>query len=293
MRLIMQVLMLILVILFNVAYADNQQKDIMSDKIDHTDFYKKIAISQVKTTKNVQFYGYKIAIHTYKLKSNPENTPGLPLPGLPVLDQLIWEITPDQLPVTETQCNEETMDLCKDMPWRRYCFKPCLSNGPKIIIFDEKQNKLYMYIDTTAVGSTGIGPRFTFVADISNKKITPLTSKTIDTPGLSTLSPSGKYLLIYGLSWIDIINTDNGEIDTVSIDDNERAKKDTMHFLGEIKWLSDTQFSYQDGIRHGRYQDSFDAKQENIYDIPTKRIMHTRNLAKTEYDSTPYDNDPD
>lgn len=286
---LIQTLTFILIIVLNIAHADNQQKDVMSDEIEHTDFYKKIAISKVIMNKNGELYGYKIAIHTYKLENNPDNTPALPLPGVPILDQLIWEITPDQLPVTERQCNEQTMDLCEGMPWEMYCFKPCLSVGPESIIFDEKRNKLYLSISTTAVGVGGAGPYFTFVADISNKKITPLTSGVIAISGLSTLSPSGKYLLLYGLSWIDIINTENGEVDIIGADDAEREKKDTKHFFGSIKWLSDTQFSYEDGIRHSKFQASFDSKQENIYDIRTKRIVHTRNLAKTEYDSTPYD----
>lgn len=283
-----KIILLALVFLSNsgsIALADNPPKDTIVDTIVNTIFYKNVAISEVESRRRQELIASKVAIHTIALKPNLERDPLSRPTMVPTLGKLLWTITPQQLSVAEHQCHKETIDLCSD---EEYCYKPCLTYGPIPLTFDEKTNKLYLAVSTTAQGATGIGPHFTFVADINKKEIKPLTPETVTTPYDSSLSPSGNYLALIGTNTVTVINTKTGEIAKLGSRNNWRAGEEELHYMGDIKWLSDTQFSYQDGTRHNKFQESFDDMKEGIYDIPRKKILKIRTLAKTEYDSRPY-----
>lgn len=251
------------------------------DDIINTKFFKNIAISNVQH-QNGKFIENNLIIRSYNMKYNPD------IKSQPEYGTPIWTITPQQLPVTEDTCLLEDAPLCaedKDNYWRGECVHSCIYGGANVLAYDKNTNLLYLSADSTALG-TGGGPFFLFVADINKKEIKFL--KTEYGPFEGDLSPNGKLLVMYGWNSISIYNTLTGKELVISEENDWDYPHQRLHYLGHIHWLSDTQFSYQDGVRHSKFQPSFDEMKENVYDIPSQKMIRTRTMAKTEYDSTPY-----
>lgn len=254
-----------------------------------TKFYKHVAISKV-LHRNNKLIENNLVIRPYHIKYDPSKSPMSKgsSPIEPEYEAPIWTITPQQLPMNNDICLWADATLCsedKDDFWRGECIHSCISGGANILAFDENSNKLYLTAESTALG-TGGGPFFLFVADVNKKEIKFL--KTEYGPFEGDLSPDGKFLVLYGRNYIVIYDTLSNMKYEIVEKNNWDTGHERLHYTYDIHWLSDSQFSYRIGVRHSKFQPSFDEMKENIYDIPSRKIIRTRTLGKQEYDSTPY-----
>jgi hypothetical protein len=257
-----------------------------ADRVLNTYYYRNLAISNANTydqheskaNYSKKILIQKIAIKPYGLTNKKVKQAPLPTPEP---GSVIWEITPDQLPVSSRTCIDAGIDTCEyaHQSHTTGCYNSCVLYGPEFLAHDEKRGKIYFLAGTANVG-TGGGPFLGFVGDIKTKKIKYLNVFYGFVTG--ELSPSGTYLLLIGSNYITIYNTLTGDTSTIQETTDWNQNQQRLHHMRAIHWLSDTQFSYQDGIRHSKFQRSFDAMNENIYDIPRKKIIHTRVMAHYE-----------
>jgi hypothetical protein len=203
--------------------------------------------------------------------------------------EIIWEITPDQLPVNADTCVKADIDTCEYDPNDKSglggCYKSCIQYGPEFLAFDEKNGKLYLLADTIDIG-TGGGSYLGFEADIATKSIKYL--KVFGGPAYGKLSPSGRFLLVVSGGLIDIYDTQTQASFNYFKQNNWEKGHEQLYSIGSIKWLSDAQFSFQQGARHSKFQSSCDEMTEYVYDIAQRKIIHSRLMNKNEYDSQPY-----
>lgn len=251
-------------------------------------FFKNIAINQVEQQIGKQTE-IDLVIRPYTMKHDPSKLDAIELiPSIPEYGEPIWTITPQQLPMTEDICIMAGADLCKDHDgdyMDGLCIHSCISGGAEVLAFDQRSGNLYLSAGSTAIG-TGGGPYFLFAANINKKEIKFI--KTEYGPFNGHLSADGKLLVMDGWNSIAIYNLATGKELVISEENDWNYPHQRLHYLGDIHWLSDTQFSYQDGIRHSKFQPSFDEMKENVYDIPSQKIIRTRIMAKTEYNSSPF-----
>lgn len=264
-----------------VPYEDYKKNAIQEIKL-----YKDVMISNIRTKNENGAEMYKIIISKKKLVM--QRPTSFFVPAAPnIVGEPIWEITPE-LPLTEDECLISYADPCDEGKNKLYngsCFKPCIGYGPEFLDYDEKKNKIYFSAESVSIG-TGGGPHFLFVADVNKKKIQYLMEE--HGPFSGVLSPQGTYLILYGFNHITIINTITMKKDELYEKNDWTAGKEKLHSLGDIKWINETQFSYQDGVRHSKFQPSYDEQKENVYDISSKKIIKSRMMGKNEYNSEPY-----
>lgn len=128
----------------------------------------------------------------------------------PMFGPTFWEITINQLPVTEKHCLEVYSSLCSDISQptlRNACYPPCIMYGPGFLAFDEKAKRLYVTSYSEAIGNAA-GQLFSFIADLSHREIKFF--KIIDYTMEGALSPNGKYLALFGRKHATLYNTYNG-----------------------------------------------------------------------------------
>jgi|GEM_PF-3856087 len=275
-------------LVINTAYAsdnDNENKD----RVLASHYFGDIAIIDVDTNNydsEPSKFAQKIIIRKIVPSTNENSNLALKiLQRQPTLGEVIWTITPQDLPVSDDACSDADSSTCEDTP-SITCYSRCVHFGPEFLAYDSKRRKLYFLADTMEVGQHA-GSFLGFVADIDKKEITYL--KVFSGFAEGDLSPSGKYLILNGQNFITIYNTENGTEANIVVDySTGNYPNEKIYYLGEIKWLSDTQFSYTKGTRHDKFQDSFDEKSEYIYDIPSQKIINSRVLSKDEFDSRPY-----
>jgi hypothetical protein len=252
----------------SLAISKNLDDKNMPEVIGNTIYYKTVAISSIKGVNESGALEYKILL----------------LQNKPATGKIIWEISTN-LPLTETQCDVAYADPCDkglNELYKGSCFKPCISYGPEFLDFDEKNGKLYFTAASASIG-TGGGPYFIFVADINKKEIKFLKSE--HGPLKGTLSPLGTYLLLKGMNSITVYNTITGKESIISETNNWNKDHERLHYISDIIWLNDTTFSYKDGVRHSKFQTSFDEMKKNIYDINSKSVVQSKILSKHEFNS--------
>lgn len=258
-----------------------------SDQILQEDFFGNIAVRTIKSYEN-SIVENKIYIQLFTVepptKENMKNR--ILFPTERIYQSPIFTITERGLPVTEDMCLEIDASTCKEHSefWKGICVDPCIT-GLNPLAFDKKNNILYFSAASTNLG-TGGGDYFIFAGEITAKKVKFL--KIEGNPLSGSLSPSGKYLLFSGFNGIKVYNTLTGEEIQLSEENDWTQGHEHLHYLGNITWITDTQFKYQDGMRHSKFQPSFDEVKENTYDIPSKKIINSRIMDKNEYDSRPY-----
>ena len=268
-----------------ITNAENLQNQ--ADRIVHIYYFHDIAILDVVTDSTPGQIGRvakKIIIRKLIQPDNAAMKKSLLTtlaPPKPKLGEVIWTITPDTLPVTSDTCIKAGIDDCDYDPNNHSafsgCYHSCVLFGPEYLTYDEKSKKLYFLADTTEVGQA-TGPFLGFVADIDKQDIKYL--KVFNGFSKGEVSPTGKYLLLKGNSFITVYNTESG--------DESQVVSQQLHYMYKVHWLNDTQFSYQDGARHSKFQTSFDGVEENIYDIPSRKILRKRTLSRSEYINSQY-----
>ncbi len=283
----LKILVLGLIGFISVGMAEDDT-DKNNDKIIKTQFYKNIAISKAQYGS-----GHKISINNIinKPTSNDKSFINSSLPvrevGLP-----IWSITTEQLPVTKNDCLMEDAGECTKKKLALYngaCYNPCILYGPEFLAFDENTNKIYFFTKTTMLGNAG-GPVFFFVGDINKKEIKYLGIQWYHTEGFKgSLSPSGRYLALYGPSLITVYDTKTNTNSVTNHSENVYGRgKGMRHYLDVSRWLSDTQFSYLDGgYEHiPGESERFSNAKEVIYDISKQTSLRERPISEKEYEST-------
>src|SRR6185295_5670932 len=158
-------------------------------------------------------------------------------------EDMYWRIRPEDLPVTEYLCNENTFDLCLEEE-EAECFKPCLSYGPQLVTYAKNMNKIYFTIDTTEVGATGIGSRLLFVGDLIKKQLKLLTI----TDGFlkATYSPNERYIVFSRSLELYVVNTSTDETFIISNKFIRTKKYREVHYLKNVHWISSHTFTYLD-----------------------------------------------
>jgi len=181
-------------------------------------------------------------------------------------------ITPKDLPINDEMCFDIDSPTCSDLKTydpNHVCYNPCIS-GIGLLAYDKVKNIVYFEAGGTNFGTAG-GMYFIFSADLKTKKITHLSN--ISNPLGSSLSPSGKYLATYAFNGISILDVESKKVINIL---KERTKKDgveRIYYLYKVKWLSDNRFIYREAMRHDKFQDDVDEEYENMYDVPSQKII--------------------
>lgn len=239
--------------------------------------YKKYEIDEVASSSSSGASMNKIVIKEKDLTSKGKN----------FSKKSLWEITAN-LPLPADVCLQEEAGECDTDTQKLYkgsCYAPCIGYGPEMLAFDEKSNKIYFVAPSVRIG-TGGGAYFVFAADIAKKKVDYLfvTGGPLD----ASLSPLGTNLVLYAGRGITIYDTNTKKRFGFLSENDSTESNEKFHELFDIKWLNDNQFSYHDGVRHSKFQGSHDSMREIVYDIPHKKVISSRTMAKTEYNSIPY-----
>lgn len=296
MKLVMKFLKINYIYLICLSLANAMESDI-TEKIKHTTLDKNFAINTIESyKKNGALFRRVITVQPVEYKPNPslDPTQRIAFPTIPVFGKPIWTITPEQLPVTESMCLDlpAAADCDKDMNelYSGGCYSPCITYGPELIAYDKKNGKLYLTVESNDYGNAG-GTNFSFVADVNKKEI-----KFIHTDGGpldGSISPSGKYLLIISGPSITVYDNktnqhfDFGEYNTYK----PHATK--LHSIKQIKWLNDTQFTYEEHVAHSKFQDDEDGITEYTFDIPSKKKISTRIIKPNTYQYSSKNNNED
>ena len=257
--------------------GDNRQNTRVYD--DH------IAIDISGEPNPASYYSVKIYAVSIKPRKNPQSLMEIVQPNLPSIDKLLWTITADQLPLTKDSCIHLGLDTCdeKSTP----CYDPCFSSlSPGIIAFDDKNKKLYLNYPATDIG-TGGGSSLLFVADINKRDVHFL--KTIAWPQNGSISPSGRYLVTHGISYISVYDTTTKSWFNMNKSENYYPLdgKKIIHDLDLKKWLTDTQFIYVDSTKYylsNAEPMTFMSAKEVIYDIATKSKLSEKKITREEYE---------
>lgn len=233
----------------------------------YANIYKNIIISEQSIKRNNEIIGSKIELNKVNYSDNQS----------PKIGKLIWSIDSKNLPATEKQCNQNRIETCDGLSDPDTCYAPCFRYGPKFLTYNEKNNKIYFSINATSVGATGVGNRFIFEGDVNKKEIKQIL--LVFGPFRTILSPSGKYLLFYGLSEITIYDTETGKSFKFWKDNIWTSGHERLYYLGNVKWLNDTHFSYSESVRHDKFSPHPDSITEHIYDISTRKIISSRKIT--------------
>ena len=274
--------------LFIVFAGLSSNQVIASDYVYKEDLVDGIAIRYI-ASQNAGDNEDKIMIQRYqanspssdKIKMNKISQPAIKY-GEPLLI-----ITAKNLPVTENMCldiDASTCDELKKSDPHEACYSHCIG-GINPLVYDKNKKILYFSAGSTRSGSSG-AVYFVFSADLNSKKITFI--KDDFDPDYASLSPTGKYLLTYGFNSTSIYNLETKEEVTLGEDNTRTHGFKRLYVTGQIKWLSDTRFSYTDAVKHSKFQDTNDEMKENVYDIPSKKIIQSRVMTKNEFNSAPY-----
>jgi len=185
---------------------------------------------------------------------------------------IYWRIRPQDLPVTEDLCDENTFDLCDKNGIN--CYKPCLQYGPELIIHAKNVNKIYFFSATTEMGATGIGARLLFVGNLDKKQIKYLA--IIDADVEAKPSPDGNYIVFYKSSNLNIVNTLNDDIKFIKSNNIYTKQHEEIHDLDTINWISNTCFTYLDKV-YGFNKDPIKIT-ENTYDAKENKIINSKRI---------------
>jgi len=188
-------------------------------------------------------------------------------------EDVYWRIRPEVLPVTEDLCDDHTIDVCWNEE-KEECFKPCFQYGPQLITYAENVNKIFFFIDTSAVGATGIGPRFLFVGDLNKKQIKYLAM----TNGFlkTSYSPDKIHIAFFSYNILTIVNILNDKIIYIFKPDIQTNQRREMHYLKAIHWISNNRFSYLD-TSYG-FNKKISQVIKNIYDVNEGKIIESKKI---------------
>ncbi len=191
----------------------------------------------------------------------------------PIYTNSIIEIKNNMLPITENDCLQIYASLCskdyiKDY-WGDRCNASCLVGGPKALTYDKSNKILYFFVATTAAGAAG-GTDFVLSANLITKKIKLLLPKF--NSHQASLSPTGRYLLLSAYNSILIYDTKTGKKINVEEQNNYPHDQEIYHYLMGIEWLSEDKFKYKHGIRHSKFQNSFDRIEILEFDINAEEL---------------------
>ncbi len=275
----------------------NALENNVKEKITHTIFAKNFAINTIESyRKNGALFRRVIAIQPMEYKPNPslEPTERIAFPTVPVFGKPIWTITPEQLPVTENMCLDllAAADCDEDLN-RLYsggCYQNCITYGPELVAYDKKNNKLYLTVKSTDYGNRG-GTNFTFVADINKKEVRFI--HTDDGPLYGSISPSGKYLLIISSPSITVYDNNTNQNFDFGEYNSYKPHATKLHYIKEIKWLNDTQFTYEEQVAHSKFQDGVDGITEYTFDITSKKKISSRIIKPNTYQYQPNSDNQD
>lgn len=283
---IMKFLKISYIYLMCLSLANAMETNI-TEKIKHTILTKDFAINTIESyKKGGLLFRRVIAIQPVEYKPNPslDPTQKIAFPTVPVFGKPIWTITPEQLPVTESMCLDlpAAADCDKDMNelYSGGCYSPCMTYGPELVAYDEKNGKLYLTVASNDYGNAG-GTNFTFVADINKKEV-----KFIHTDGgplYGSLSSSGKYLLIISSPSITVYDNNtnqNFDFGEYNIYEPHATK---LHYIKKIKWLNDTQFTYEEHVAHSKFQEGVDGITEYTYDISAQKKISRHVIKPNTY----------
>ena len=228
----------------------------------------------------------EVEIYTVSKKTNPNPQNFFEvLSPIQTIDKKLWTITLAQLPITDDDCWNLAGQICDAN--EKNCYQHCIQYpDPKLVAFDEKNQKVYLKYPTATIGVTGEGPALLFSGDINTKTLKLIGRGAWLEDG--SLSPSGRYLILYGSSAISVYVTQtNSWFDTNKPKNIYSSYPEVRHYLQLKQWDSDTQFTYLDVSRHFTCdacdKPFLDAK-EIKYDVVAKAKVYEKSINEKEYE---------
>lgn len=161
--------------------------------------------------------------------------------------EVLWQITPDGLPVEEKDCFEADVALCgqhKDSYFKSICYNKCVAFGPEFLAFDKLAKNIYFYARLGIGGTAGFSCLI-FAGDLHTKTIRRLASSW--GPILhSLLSPSGQWLALGRAGPdVEIVETKSGKtvrnIDTRELSGRTAKGSEGRLRLRPERWVGDDQ----------------------------------------------------
>jgi hypothetical protein len=228
---------------------------------------------------------HQIIVQAMTLKNNPFENQAKILPKIPELGKVLWTITGNQLPISESDCFEFEAQHCNEYEkgaknfWG-VCSSLCLLGGVRFVAFHEETGIIYLG-SQIGTGWSKSWPAIIYSANIKTKEIKKLI---LDSgPFDATLSPSGDYLILAG-DHILIVNTNTGENFSPSRKSHIKSKDFVYVGYRNIRWLNNDTFQYETIEYTDKFSDKTDLIYEYTFDIRTritKELGRKIPLAKT------------